>query len=89
MPAESEAKPTRTLACRCSMAISRTNIMAARFQIAIGRPEFRHELVLNNDADFKLGDLDLDRMFQISLPKRERDMLRIFFGGQAGSCALE
>lgn len=54
--------------------------MAARFQIRIRSPELRHDVVLASGIDFKLGDVELERMFQISLPPRERDLLRILFG---------
>lgn len=53
--------------------------MAARFQITIKSPELRHDIVLAGGADFRLGDFDLDTLFGISLPPRERDLLRILF----------
>jgi 7-cyano-7-deazaguanine synthase in queuosine biosynthesis len=54
--------------------------MPARFEIMIRSPELRRNAILANGTDFKLGDTDLDSMFQISLPKRERDLLRIMMG---------
>ena len=53
--------------------------MATPYRITIKSPELRHDLELINGANFKLGDLDLDRIFQVSLPKDERDLLRILF----------
>ena len=54
--------------------------MATSFEVTIRSPELRHDLILYNGTDFKLGDGDLDKMFQISLPKRDRDLLRIMMG---------
>src|SRR5689334_14840594 len=51
--------------------------MRLPFTATVRSPELREDLVLVSGSHFKLGDLDLDRLDQISLPKRERDLLRI------------
>src|SRR5688500_2880792 len=54
--------------------------MAASFQVTIQSSELPHDIVLAAGTDFKLGDVELDTLFGISLPVRERDLLRILFG---------
>ncbi len=54
--------------------------MATPYHILIKSRELKHDLLLNSATDFRLADIELDRLFQVSLPKKERDLLRIFFG---------
>lgn len=51
--------------------------MARPFTIDVWSPQLPSELRLASGADFKLGDNALDSLFGISLPPRERDLLRI------------